>query len=58
MRAAHTLSLVARYPPRSLLQMFIYILCQGSFKLIVGKLAGWGPSRAFADITPQFPKMD
>ena len=39
--------------------MFIYVLCQGSFKLITGKLTGWGPSRAYTEMSaPSFPKMD
>lgn len=35
---------------------FIFVLCQGSIKVILTKLLGWGPSREMANVKPYVPK--
>lgn len=36
---------------------FIFMLCQGSVRVIVGKLLGWGPSRKMQSFKPDMEKI-
>lgn len=37
-------------------QMFLFMLCQGSIKIIVGKVLGWGPTRKMQEAKLTLPK--
>ena len=43
--------------PRACSPLFIFMLCQGSIKVILAKLLGWGPSRRMTEVKPTIPKM-
>jgi hypothetical protein len=37
-------------------QVFIFVLCQGSVRMVIGKLLNLGMGREFKDIMPTLPK--
>lgn len=43
---------------RAPMQAFIYLLCQVGIRPVVGKLLGWGPSRAMNSITAMPPPSE
>lgn len=55
-RKATLRGLPADTDPRLCSTAFIFVLCQGSIKLILAKVLGWGPTREMMAVKPYVPK--